>query len=237
MSLIWIGRGLRSLKREILPFIAFSLIRGTPRKVTLLPMRCALIVALFASSALAQAPAPVTEAAAARYTYSGFLTDSAHAILSPDVKIGPELRRRLALPEGADSRAIYDALARLTDRKDLRVRRATPEELAGYAMAGGLKPPVFALQAGDTTLLIQYDLQANNIPYVGQLAGPLPAVEKPAPPPAEPAPPLPPIVEIEKPRPPVAEARKPEPRKPSGPCVVKPVMSDQDLANCGAAPR
>ena len=25
--------------------------------------------------------------------------------------------------------------------------------------------------------------------------------------------------------------------KPSGPCVVKPVMSDQDLVNCGATPR
>jgi hypothetical protein len=34
---------------------------------------------------------------------------------------------------------------------------------------------------------------------------------------------------------------KPAPRaellKPSGPCVIKPVMSDQDLVNCGATPR
>jgi hypothetical protein len=25
--------------------------------------------------------------------------------------------------------------------------------------------------------------------------------------------------------------------KPNGPCVIKPVMSDQDLVNCGATPR
>src|SRR5690349_7883755 len=28
-----------------------------------------------------------------------------------------------------------------------------------------------------------------------------------------------------------------EPLKANGPCVVKPVMSDQDLVNCGATPR
>lgn len=27
-----------------------------------------------------------------------------------------------------------------------------------------------------------------------------------------------------------------EPLKPKGPCVIKPVMSDQDLVNCGATP-
>jgi hypothetical protein len=27
-----------------------------------------------------------------------------------------------------------------------------------------------------------------------------------------------------------------EPLKPDGPCVVRPVMSNQDLVNCGATP-
>ena len=33
------------------------------------------------------------------------------------------------------------------------------------------------------------------------------------------------------------EEPRPPPPKPSGPCVIKPVMSDQDLVNCGATPR
>ena len=33
------------------------------------------------------------------------------------------------------------------------------------------------------------------------------------------------------------EEPRPPPLKPSGPCVIKPVMSDQDLVNCGATPR
>lgn len=38
------------------------------------------------------------------------------------------------------------------------------------------------------------------------------------------------------PKPPVLAASEP-PLKPSGPCVIKPVMSDQDLVNCGARPQ
>lgn len=34
----------------------------------------------------------------------------------------------------------------------------------------------------------------------------------------------------------VVAANEP-PFKPSGPCVIKPVMSDQDLINCGARPQ
>jgi hypothetical protein len=37
-----------------------------------------------------------------------------------------------------------------------------------------------------------------------------------------------------KPAPIVARAEAP---KPNAPCVIKPVMSDQDLVNCGATPR
>ena len=162
----------------------------------------------------AHAQQPVSEKAAADYIYGGFLTDAAHAILSPNVRISPDLRQRLSLPSDADSRRIYDALVKLTDKKTLVVRKASAGELSRFA-GGDPKQPLFVLEAGNTRLLIQYDLVANNIPFVGLLYG----TEEPA------------------------FARKPvspapaTPLRPTGPCVVRPVMSDQDLANCAATPR
>lgn len=43
----------------------------------------------------------------------------------------------------------------------------------------------------------------------------------------------PPVYGVAEPRLP-GSSRAP---KPNGPCVIKPVMSDQDLVNCGATPR
>lgn len=37
--------------------------------------------------------------------------------------------------------------------------------------------------------------------------------------------------------PPPPVVARAEALKPNGPCVIKPVMSDQDLVNCGATPR
>jgi hypothetical protein len=54
-------------------------------------------------------------------------------------------------------------------------------------------------------------------------------VEKPKPPPAPPAP----VVEKRAPSAPAAVAPQPA-TKPRGECVIKPVMSDDDLYNCGA---
>jgi hypothetical protein len=90
-------------------------------------------------------------------------------------------------------------------------------------------------------------------------------VPKPPPPPVievAPVPPPAPVVEVapavETPRPPppivvkkaqpapappapapalLAPAPRAEKRRPSGPCVIRPVMSDDDLYNCGATPR
>lgn len=209
---------------------------------------------LFAPGAHAQ---PVTEKEAATYIYGGFLHDAAHAILSRDVKLGPELWRRLALPPGADSRKVYEQMTLLTDKQPLFVRKANAEEVSRYG-ASGLRQPLFVLEAGGTMLLIQYDLQANNIPFMGQLSGPhepvaaKTLVEPPKPVPA-PEPPKAVVIEPEPPKPiPVAAPAPPPkptaaivspppplapPAAPSGPCVVKPVMSNQDLVNCGATPR
>ena len=171
-----------------------------------------MIGALIGAGANAQQP--VTEKAAAGYIYSGFLTDAAHAILSRDVKISPELRQRLRLPADTDSFRIYDALVKLTDKKTLAVRKASAAESSRFA-GGDPKQPLFVLVAGNTRLLMQYDLVANHITFVGLLDG----TEESA--------------AARKPAPPVPAA----PLRRTGPCVVKPVMSDQDLANCAAPPR
>ena len=112
-----------------------------------------------------------TAAQARSYIYGAFLSQAAPAILSERVKLGEELEKRLALPPGADRGKAYEALIALTDNKQLSVRRATAEEVAGYGAQPGLRAelPLYTLEAGDLRLLVQYDLQANNIPFIGQL--------------------------------------------------------------------
>jgi hypothetical protein len=244
----------------------------------------------FLSQTAAQTARPATEAEARAYIFGAFLTQAASAIMSERVTLGPELEERLSLPSGADGRKVYEGLVGLTDNKRLQVRKATAEERAGYAAAKDLKEPLYTLEADDIKLLMQYDLAANNIPFVGQLGAvvekpptPLTSVQRGAnePPPAPPipaaAPAPPPIavaplvappapVVVKKPKAPVAAVQPrvvPKPPPPAelppkgprviaveptpapapqslrrnGPCLVKPVMTDQDLVNCGASPR
>jgi outer membrane protein OmpA-like peptidoglycan-associated protein len=123
----------------------------------------AIFFLLAAAAALAQGKA-ATPAEARAYIHGAFLTHAAPSILSERVKLGAELERRLALPAGASSTQIYDALCALTDNRTLEVRSATREELAGL----GAEHPVYVLEAGpDLKLLVQYDLRANNIAFVG----------------------------------------------------------------------
>lgn len=201
-----------------------------------------------------------TEAQARYYVFGAFLTGAAADILSERVNLGPELRQRLAVPPDADYHRIYDALIGLTENKPLRVRKPTPEEVAEYTsrVKRDYREPLFTVVAGDIRLLVQYDLQANNIPFVGQLspgpapstatvieravipaAPPAPAPEaQPKPPPIAVEKPAPPVVAVESPKPAVVAPEKPKPAarvempKRTGPCVVKPVMSDEDLINC-----
>ena len=290
-----------------------------------------LICFLAAAPSFAQQPATPSAQPAAQssdqqarsYIASAFMTGAAPMIVSDDVVVQPELRQRLGLAPEAKGRAVYEALLKLTTGKLLLVRPAIRDEvLKSQALAAPGKP-IFTLEAGDTTLVIQYDLERENIAFVGQpaqiaTAAPVtppttvqqvpepptavtqtPAAETPAPTPAptpaaleppaaaasapaaapapEPAPapaaaptpkPAPPQAAVP---PPAAEPAKPvlqvvEPQvpravkqaplaapkeqtaraplealralpKPSGPCEIKPVMSDQDLVNCGATPR
>jgi outer membrane protein OmpA-like peptidoglycan-associated protein len=129
-----------------------------------------LVFAQARSTAPAQARGTTTPAQARAYIYGAFLTQAAPGIVSDNVKLGPELEKRLNLPAGADSGKIYEALVALTDGKSLDVRRASDDEVSGYGMVPGLDLalPIYTLQAGDQKFLIQYDLQANAVPFVGQ---------------------------------------------------------------------
>ena len=154
----------------------------------------AAVLALSSGFACAQGRG-ATAAQARSYILTAFMTQAAPAILSERVKVGAELEKRLGLPAGADSGKVYAALVALTDNKSLDVRRATPEELASYGERPGLRQdlPTYTLLAGDLKLLVQYDLEANNVPFVGQLGVPVPAAPAPiasAPPPAPVVPPV-----------------------------------------------
>jgi len=236
-----------------------------------------LFAALFATSqAFAQqaAPAKSTEQQARSYVASAFVTGAAPMVLSESVTVSSELRQRLGLAPEADSRAVYRALAALTAGKPVQVRRAEPDEIAKAQAPAAPDKPLFALESGDTTLILQYDLERDHVAFIGlpgavAVAAPVVA---PAPPqklpevaaqPPQPAAPPPPAVAASKPAPvlqvvepqvpravkpaapaarpaPAAAAQVPESRPllhKTGACEIKPVMSDQDLVNCGATPR
>lgn len=128
-----------------------------------------LVGALTSGLVLAQGRG-ATAAQARAYIYGAFLTQAASAILTENVKLGPELEQRLKLPAGADSGKVYEALIAITDGKPLDVRRATDDELYGYGTVPGLNIalPSYTLQAGEQKFLVQYDLEANSVPFVGQ---------------------------------------------------------------------
>jgi outer membrane protein OmpA-like peptidoglycan-associated protein len=160
-----------------------------------------VVLALSAATVAAQGRG-ATAAQARAYIHGAFLTQAAPGILSDRVKLGAELEQRLGLPADAGPGRIYEALVKLTDNRPLEVRRASAEELAGYGARPGLSAelPVYTLDAGaDLKLLVQYDLQANNVPFVGLFGAPNPQAVV-----AAPAPPKP-----------VAVSTSPEPKKPA----------------------
>jgi outer membrane protein OmpA-like peptidoglycan-associated protein len=113
----------------------------------------------------------VSDRDARTYVLSAFITGAAPAILSQDVRVAPDLRARLGLPETADRNAVYEALFALTDGKPFRVS----------GPASGM-----TLETGEINLTLQYDVVANNIAYVGLPAPKVAAVPPAAPPPARP---------------------------------------------------
>jgi len=207
-----------------------------------------------------------TEQQARSYILSAFMTGAAPTLLSQDAKVPLTLRERLELSPESDSRAVYYAMARLTAGKSFRVRPARSHEMELTETQVEPGKPVFALEVSESTFVLQYDLERDLVTHLADASRPIavtspvstpeppqPIVE-PAKPAAEPPPPAP--LQVVEPREPVfnkpvappasvaapaVQMTREEPRlpplRPSGPCVIKPVMSDQDLVNCGATPR
>ena len=118
-----------------------------------------------AAHAQTQVSTQVTENDARSYVMSAFITGAAPAILSENVRVSPELRKRLSLPEKATREAVYNALFTLTEDKALTVRSAPKQIPPADAIRAG--EPVLELDAPGVRLVVQYDLQANDVDYVG----------------------------------------------------------------------
>ena len=251
-----------------------------------------LVVAMVAAApALAQQPQKTTEQQARSYVASAFITGAAPVIMSEKVIVSPALQQYLSLPPGADGLATYNAIMNVASGKPITVRRAAADEIsASEAPQPVSQQPIFALEAGNATLILQYDLAQDNISFVGlpgavataaPVIAPTPpekVADTPVVPTAAPAPAAAPAVVAQTPPPPpapvpaaeaqekalqVVEPQVPRASKPAataavaprpappvmsmeqklpplkrdGPCVIKAVMSDQDLVNCGATPR
>jgi len=140
---------------------------------------------LAATSAVAQQPTAKSDDQQARaYIASAFMTGAAPLILSDDVVLQPELRQRLKIPADANSRTVYQALVNVTGGKLLVVRPAIRDEVLKSQALPAAGRPIFAIEAGDSTLVVQYDLDRENIAFVGQPAAI--AMTQPVAPPAPP---------------------------------------------------
>ena len=137
----------------------------------------ALAGVLHAGLSLAQRR-PATEAEAMSYITSAFISQADPGAMSSGVALGPELEKALGLPPGTDRVKVYQAVVPLANDPRLEVRRAAPDDVAAYGARRGFDPasphPLFTVQAGQVKLLVQYDLKAFNIVFVGQLGVPDP---------------------------------------------------------------
>jgi len=195
------------------------------RRTFLGRLAVALLAAAQASLCHSQPQAPTTENQARYYVYGAFLTHAVPEIMGERVALGPELEQQLGLAGGADRRRIYDALMSYTDGKRLSVRRATADEIGRYRPQAkrDLKAPIFAVQADDITLLVEYDMRANTIPFVGQLGAAYQAPRAAAPPAVEQrAPPPPPVAAPKPAAPPPAPVATPKPAPPPPAPVAAP---------------
>jgi len=224
-------------------------------------MKPCIARALFAFGLAAAAPtwaqAPATSAEARSHILSAFASGADPRLLADGVSVGPALRQHLGAE--TDSRRVYDALIELSSGKPIRVRALGPGEAVRYAsLVGGPGEPLFALEAGDLTLLLQYASRQKRVSFVEQLGGAAPRAAVPAPAKPEPVKEAPAVVvkeapavvvppAPEPPKPPTAQKPKPPPvtqtpaipapkPRPRGECVIKPVMSEEDLWNCSGPP-
>jgi Meckel syndrome type 1 protein len=181
-------------------------------------------------------PSPAVQADA--HIFSAFLTRSDPHVLADKLRLGPKLKAQLGPDPGPGK--VYEALLAAMDGKELRSRSLSAKEAAGYASLGlNSVDPVVLVEAGTLRLVMQYSTAGKHVAFVEQVGGtsltaPAPApeakprAEAPKPEPAAKSTPTPAVVAA--PAAPKAAATA----KPRGECVVKPVMSEDDLWNCSA---
>ena len=137
----------------------------------------ALASACVAQSALAQRRA-ATEDDAISYIYSAFITRADPGVMGARVVLGPELQKELTLPADAEGPTVYRALIAALGPNAVDVRKARPEDVVAYGTRRGFDPsaphPLYTVEAGPSRYLVQYDLRALSIPFVGQLGLPDP---------------------------------------------------------------
>jgi hypothetical protein len=200
----------------------------------------ALAATLSSTTVAAQAPTQA-QAEAHSHIMSAFLTGADPRLLSEGVIIGPRLKQQLGGDVGPGR--VYEALIQASSGKDIQVRALAPAEAVRFASVTGVRigDPLFALLANGLVLVLQYAAGQKSISFVEQLSRPLPriaAAPKPEPPVLRLPPPPGLSAPAEAPAPATAPASaKPATPRPRGECVIKPVMSDDDLYNCGATPR
>jgi len=211
-------------------------------------MRAGIACTALAAILLSSPAAAQQVRAAESHILSAFTSRPDPRVIAEGARLGPTLR--LQLGGEADRAKIHASLVERTAGRRLSVNLVAPAEAARYlALVGNASDPLVLLEAGDVTLLMQYAPTDRAVTFVEQLSGPAPRSDAPqlpaelpkaapivgvplpaAPPPAPVAPPPPLIVKKAAPTPLAEKA------KPLGECVIKPVMSDDDLRNCGARP-
>jgi hypothetical protein len=190
---------------------------------------CAVLIVFSIGQAAAQGKVSAGEA----HVLSAFATGADPLVLAENVRAGPVLRAQLGVD--TDSRGIYEWVAAHTAGTRPRVTLVAPAEAASHASLGlTAGEQIMRVEAGAAAFLVQYSAARKNITFVEQLSTPSanapllrPAAPLAAlPPPPSPAPRVAPPVQQRAPR-----------TGPRGECVVKPVMSEDDLWNCEDASR
>jgi hypothetical protein len=186
---------------------------------------CAVLIVFPVGQAAAQGKVSAGEA----HVLSAFATGADPLVLAENVKAGPVLRAQLGVD--TDSRGIYEWVASHTAGTRPRVTLLAPAEAASHASLG-LTPgeQLMRVEAGAAAFLVQYSAARKNITFVEQLSAP--SANAPLLKPAAPLAALPPPSPAPRVAPPVPQ-RAPR-TGPRGECVVKPVMSEDDIWNCSA---
>jgi hypothetical protein len=126
---------------------------------------------LVAGAALAQ-KIPPAELAALSHVQSAFFTGADSGVMAFQVTVAPELQRSHGLPPRADGTKVYEVLVGMIGGRKFDSRRMTPAEIAAYGVRAGFEPVAqlpIVVEADELRVLVQYDMRATTISFVGQL--------------------------------------------------------------------